>query len=91
MCVRLIYRYACNELNGVPPLASSFLNGKLESWGFDGYRTTDGGAPNLNFQNLSMKLINSRSPDRAIIVVYWLPMGRSNWANSFSASLEAHR
>eukprot|EP00750_Incisomonas_marina_P026433 INCI5908.12.p1 GENE.INCI5908.12~~INCI5908.12.p1 ORF type:complete len:877 (+),score=138.79 INCI5908.12:217-2847(+) len=35
--------YACNELNGVPPLASSFLNGKLESWGFDGYRTTDGG------------------------------------------------
>jgi hypothetical protein len=27
----------------VPPIASAFLAAKLDEWGFDGYRTTDGG------------------------------------------------
>jgi len=34
--------YACNEVNGVPAVASSDLAAQLRSWSFDGYRTTDG-------------------------------------------------
>jgi beta-glucosidase len=35
--------YACNMVNGVPAVASADLAGRLRSWGFTGYRTTDGG------------------------------------------------
>jgi beta-glucosidase-like glycosyl hydrolase len=35
--------YAVNDFNGVPGCLSSYLRGVLESWGFDGYRCTDGG------------------------------------------------
>jgi len=35
--------YAANEFNGVPGCLSSYLLSVLESWGFDGYRCTDGG------------------------------------------------
>lgn len=35
--------YAANELNGVPCAGSTLLDGALHSWGFDGYRCTDGG------------------------------------------------
>lgn len=35
--------YSCSELNGIPAIDSGYLNAKLTSWGFDGYRTTDGG------------------------------------------------
>ena len=35
--------YAANELNGVPCAASTYLDGLLTTWGFDGYRCTDGG------------------------------------------------
>ena len=34
--------YACNEVNGIPAVASKDLAASLHSWGFDGYRTTDG-------------------------------------------------
>lgn len=34
--------YACNEINGVPAVASADLASRLHAWGFDGYRTTDG-------------------------------------------------
>ena len=34
--------YACNEVNGVPAVASADLAARLRKWGFDGYRTTDG-------------------------------------------------
>lgn len=34
--------YACNSVNGVPAVASADLAGRLRSWGFTGYRTTDG-------------------------------------------------
>jgi beta-glucosidase-like glycosyl hydrolase len=34
--------YACNMVNKVPAVASTDLAGKLRSWGFTGYRTTDG-------------------------------------------------
>ena len=35
-------RYACNMVNHIPAPASSYLRDKLSSWGFTGYRTTDG-------------------------------------------------
>ena len=35
--------YAANEFNGIPGCLSSYLLGKLEEWGFYGYRCTDGG------------------------------------------------
>lgn len=34
--------YACNMVNGVPAVASRDLANRLRSWGFSGYRTTDG-------------------------------------------------
>ena len=34
--------YACNMVNHVPAVASADLAGRLRSWGFTGYRTTDG-------------------------------------------------
>ena len=34
--------YACNMVDGVPAVASADIAGKLRSWGFTGYRTTDG-------------------------------------------------
>eukprot|EP01052_Picozoa_sp_SAG31_P048269 SAG31_NODE_10024_length_1194_cov_1.210959_1_plen_187_part_00 len=34
--------YSCNMVNHMPAPASSYLAAKLRSWGFDGYRTTDG-------------------------------------------------
>jgi hypothetical protein len=34
--------YACNMVNHLPAVASPLLAGKLRSWGFTGYRTTDG-------------------------------------------------
>ena len=33
---------ACNKVNGVPAVANPRLSGMLRSWGFTGYRTTDG-------------------------------------------------
>lgn len=35
--------YAANEVNGVPGCGSADLDAVLHSWGFDGYRCTDGG------------------------------------------------
>jgi hypothetical protein len=35
--------YAANEVNGVPGCGSAYLDSVLHSWGFDGYRATDGG------------------------------------------------
>lgn len=35
--------YACNMVNKVPAVASADLATRLRSWGFTGYRTTDGG------------------------------------------------
>ena len=41
--------YACNKVNGLPSVASPMLRDMLSSWGFDGYRTTDGnGIHNMN-------------------------------------------
>ena len=37
-----VVMYACNEVNGIPAVASADLAARLHSWGFDGYRTTDG-------------------------------------------------
>ena len=34
--------YACNKVNGIPAVASRDLAARLRSWGFNGYRTTDG-------------------------------------------------
>ena len=34
--------YACNEVNGKPSVANPALRDMLDSWGYDGYRTTDG-------------------------------------------------
>ena len=34
--------YACNEVNGIPAVASKDLAARLHAWSFDGYRTTDG-------------------------------------------------
>jgi beta-glucosidase-like glycosyl hydrolase len=34
--------YACNKVNGIPSVANKQLHALLESFGFNGYRTTDG-------------------------------------------------
>lgn len=34
--------YACNMVNHIPAPASAYLRNQLASWGFTGYRTTDG-------------------------------------------------
>jgi hypothetical protein len=35
--------YAVPEINGVPGCADTVLRDVLASWGFEGYRSTDGG------------------------------------------------
>ena len=55
--------YACNKVNGVPAVASTDLATRLRSWGFTGYRTTDGGGighmANAQLQNYTTSVESS--------------------------------
>eukprot|EP00054_Salpingoeca_dolichothecata_P028898 m.223296 g.223296 ORF g.223296 m.223296 type:complete len:643 (-) comp26343_c2_seq2:91-2019(-) len=43
--------YAVNEVNGIPSAGNQMLFEKLASWGFDGYRCSDGGQVSAIYTN----------------------------------------
>jgi beta-glucosidase len=59
--------YACNKVNGVPAVASADLAERLRSWGFNGYRTTDGDG--INGMNDPRRQNYTRTVEESIALV----------------------